>query len=123
LWKNKDAKPKLCFIGCPHLSFAQINEWTDQIVSELAKNGKDRVQVRTIITASPQVVKKFMQTEKYEKLISTGVKVSSICPLMYVDNPIAGKQNIITCSNKLRTYSPARYYTNGEILKIITGGK
>ena len=30
-------------------------------------------------------------------------------------------QPVITCSNKLRTYTSARYYTEGEILDIITG--
>ncbi len=29
IWKNPDAKPKLCFIGCPHLTFSQLNDWTD----------------------------------------------------------------------------------------------
>ena len=31
LWKDKSAKPKLCFIGCPHLSMEQLNEWADKI--------------------------------------------------------------------------------------------
>jgi hypothetical protein len=29
---------------------------------------------------------------------------------------------VITSSNKLRTYTSARYYTEAEILAIITGG-
>ncbi len=28
VWKNPDAKPKLCFIGCPHLSMEQLVDWT-----------------------------------------------------------------------------------------------
>ena len=83
----------------------------------------DKVTVRTILTTSPQVAKKFESTELYARLMTTGVKVSSICPLMYTNNPIANKAPIITSSNKLRTYSSSRYYTNDEILKIITGGK
>ena len=29
IWKNKDAKPKLCFMGCPHMSLQQLKDWTD----------------------------------------------------------------------------------------------
>ena len=37
---------------------------------------------------------------------------------------MAGKMPVITCSNKLRTYTTARFYTEDEILvKITKGGK
>lgn len=123
MWKKKEAKPSLCFIGCPHLTTYQINKWADDILSALEKNGHKKVVIRTVLTASPGVVKKFQQTDKYAKLIKAGCKISNICPLMYTNNPIAGGKPIITCSNKLRTYSKSRYYTNGEILNIISGGK
>ena len=48
--------------------------------------------------------------------------LSCICPLMYMNNPLCGSMPVITCSNKLRTYSSARYYTEGEILARITKG-
>lgn len=123
MWKKQDSKPSLCFIGCPHLTTYQINKWADDILAALEKNGRKKVTIRTVLTASPGVVKKFQQTEKYEKLVKAGCKIASICPLMYTNNPIAGGKPIITCSNKLRTYSKSRYYTNGEILNIISGGK
>ena len=47
--------------------------------------------------------------------------LSSICPLMYMNNPLCKKKAVITCSNKLRTYTSARYYTEAEILSFITG--
>ena len=50
--------------------------------------------------------------------------LSYICPLMYMNNPLSAKMPVITCSNKLRTYTSARYYTEDEILaKITEGGK
>lgn len=122
LWKNKEAKPKLCFIGCPHLSFGQIMDWSHKVEEALNKNDKRKVQVRTIFTTSPQVKEKFVKTEEYKKLVSVGVKVSSICPLMYTNNPIAGKSPIITNSNKLRTYSSSKYLKDADILEVITGG-
>lgn len=122
LWKDLNAKPKLCFVGCPHLSYAQLENWANNILSNLEKNNLKKVCVRTILTTSPQIANKFRQTDLFKKLSKTGVKVSSICPLMYTNNPIAGKKPIITSSNKLRTYSSSRYYKDADILNIITGG-
>ncbi len=122
IWKNKDAKPKLCFIGCPHLSFEQLNEWTEKVFDALKTNGLRKVTVPTVFTAAPNVVEKFKETKNYFKLQATGVILSHICPLMYMNNPLCGKMPVITNSNKLRTYTSSRFYTSDEILKQITGG-
>ena len=55
------------------------------------------------------------------RLKKTGAILSYICPLMYMNNPLCKKKAVITSSNKLRTYTSARYYTEREILDIITG--
>lgn len=124
MWKKPDAKPNLCFIGCPHLTYEQLCSWTSAIVNSLKKNDKKKVCVRTVMTAGPDVVARFKRTTKYQLLMRSGVKLSSICPLMYTNNPIArGFHNIITNSNKLRTYSTSRYYKDSDILNIITGGE
>jgi hypothetical protein len=39
---------------------------------------------------------------------------------MYMNNPLSEKMPVITSSNKLRTYTSARYYTDDEILEQIT---
>ena len=39
---------------------------------------------------------------------------------MFMDNPLWQGQPVITSSNKLRTYTTARFYNNDEILRIIT---
>lgn len=121
MWKNKDAKPSLCFIGCPHLTFAQLCKWTEDIEKTLAETGRNKVAVRTVMTASPHVKAKFMQTEYYDRLMKTGVKLSSICPLMYTNNPLTKGKAIITNSNKLRTYSVARYYMDDKIIAVLCG--
>jgi len=77
-----------------------------------------------VFTASPQVLKEFEKTDYAKRLKETGVITSYICPLMYMNNPLSGKMPVITSSNKLRTYTTARYYTDDEILQQITkGGK
>ena len=123
IWKNPNATPKLCFVGCPHLSLEQLKDWTDKIEAELRKNGRKKVTVKTVFTAAPGVLEAFEKTEYAARLKATGVITSYICPLMYMNNPLCKKMPVITSSNKLRTYTSARYYTDAEILKTITGGK
>ncbi len=120
MWKNPDATPKLCFVGCPHMTMAQLKEWTDNVYNGLKKNGRSKVSVPTVFTAPPAVCDEFKKTEYYTRLQSTGVVLSYICPLMYMNNPLAKKMPVITNSNKLRTYTTSRYYTSDEILDIIT---
>ena len=120
IWKNKDAKPKLCFMGCPHMSLQQLKDWTDLVEEGLKKNGTDRVSVPTVFTAAPDVLEAFAGTPYAERLAKTGVITSYICPLMYMNNPLSEKMPVITSSNKLRTYTSARYYTDEEILEQIT---
>ncbi len=122
IWKNPKAAPKLCFIGCPHLSLEQLKDWTDKIESELKKNGVKKVVIPTVLTAAPGVLKAFEETEYAARLKATGVITSYICPLMYMNNPLCKTMPVITSSNKLRTYTSARYFTDEKILQIITRG-
>ena len=122
IWKNPNAKPKLCFIGCPHMSLQQLISWTEQVEAGLKESGKKKVCIPTVFTTAPAVKKAFEETEYAERLKKTGVILSYICPLMYMNNPLCGSMSVITCSNKLRTYTSARYYTEAEILQKITKG-
>ena len=122
IWKNPDAKPKLCFIGCPHMSLQQLKDWTVAVEKGLQDAGNSKVQIPTVFTTAPAVKAEFEKTEYAARLKATGVILSYICPLMYMNNPLAGKMPVITCSNKLRTYTTARYYTEAQILEKITKG-
>ena len=124
IWKDKDASPKLCFMGCPHMSLQQLKDWTDKVEVGLKEAGNDKVVIPTVFTASPAVLKEFEKTDYAERLKKTGVITSYIRPLMYMNNPLCAKMPVITSSNKLRTYTTSRYYTDDEILLQITkGGK
>ncbi len=122
IWKKKDATPKLCFMGCPHMSLEQLTDWTKKIQEALKAEGKSKVCIPTVFTAAPAVLKKFEETPYAAILKETGVITSYICPLMYMNNPLSEKMPVITSSNKLRTYTSARYYTDAEILEQITKG-
>ena len=124
IWKNPDATPKLCFMGCPHMSLQQLKDWTDKVEASLKENGNKKVVIPTVFTAAPKVLEEFNKTDYAARLKATGVITSYICPLMYMNNPLCKKVPVITSSNKLRTYTTARYYTDDEILTAITkGGK
>ena len=122
MWKNVDASPKLCFIGCPHMSMEQLIQWTLRVEAGLNANGKKKVLIPTVFTTAPAVKKEFEATEYAKRLEATGVILSYICPLMYMNNPLCKSMPVITSSNKLRTYTTARYYTEAQILEKITKG-
>ena len=124
MWKNPNAKPKLCFVGCPHLSMQQLIDWTVAVEKGLQESGNKKVLIPTVFTTAPGVKAAFEKTEYAARLQATGVILSYICPLMYMNNPLCKAMPVMTCSNKLRTYTTARFYTEAEILRKITkGGK
>ena len=122
MWKKPNAAPKLCFVGCPHMSLQQLKDWTVRVEEGLKASGKKKVQIPTVFTTAPAVMKEFEQTEYATRLKATGVILSYICPLMYMNNPLCKSMPVITSSNKLRTYTTARYYREDEILEMITKG-
>ena len=122
MWKKEDAKPKLCFVGCPHMSLQQLKDWTVRVEEGLKASGNKKVLIPTVFTTAPAVKKEFEKTEYAKRLEATGVVLSYICPLMYMNNPLCKAMPVITSSNKLRTYTTARYYTESQILEKITKG-
>ncbi len=124
MWKNADAKPKLCFIGCPHLSKNQFYRWLDRLEVAVQKAGNSRLQVSTVLTTAPDVEELIRKDgQAMERLDRLGARLSSICPLMYMNNPLCAKKAVITCSNKLRTYTTARYFTEAKTAEIAASGR
>ena len=121
IWKDLNARPKLCFMGCPHMTLSQLIEWTRRVDEALEQAGQKKVVIPTVFTAAPAVLKAFEETEYANLLKRSGIVTSSICPLMYMNNPLCKSMPVITSSNKLRTYSSARFYPEAEILRMITG--
>ena len=121
--KNGGA-PGLAFAGCPHFSCAQLLDWTERLSEGLKKHGNEKVTVNTIFCAAPDVRAAFEDKypEQARRLREMGVTVSGLCPLSYTSNPLTDKIRIITASNKLRYYSKARFFSEEELVEIITGG-
>jgi len=120
LWKNHEAKPDICFIGCPHLSLRQLEEWTYNLKEKLLQNNRKELTIKTIFSAAPDVIEKFKTNKDiFSTFTATGARLSSTCALMAMSNPLYQKKNVITNSNKLRIYTTGRYYNDDEILEII----
>jgi len=77
-----------------------------------------------LLCAAPDVVERFRKCgEEYERVTAAGVKLTSICPLMYMNNPLSARKAVITNSNKLRAYSTARFFLDEQVLTIIVEGR
>ena len=120
----QEGTPDLAFAGCPQFSLSQLREWTKRVADGLERNHQARVTVPTIFCAAPDVREHFEKAypEEAKKLKDMGVSVSGLCPLSYTSNPLTDKKRIITASNKLRYYSKSRFYSEDELIELITGG-
>lgn len=123
LWKNLSAAPKRIFIGCPHLSKQQLNLWIERISSTLLEHGLTRAKAQVVLSTPPDIAALFRADKAVmQKLDAMNVTITSICPLMYMNNPLCAKEPIATNSNKLRTYSTARFFLDDDILEIMCTG-
>ncbi len=122
IWENPAATPKLCFVGCPHLTLGQLTDWTERLSNALGMAGRKKVAISTVFTTAPGVKSAFEGTSSATRLKEMGVILSEICPLMYMNNPKCGSMPVVTNSNKLRTYTSARYHTDAEILALLADG-
>ena len=121
---EEDGEPQFAFAGCPHFSKEQLREWTERFAENLKKNGRTEVTIPVIFCAAPDVIEAFGRDypTHAECLKAMGVTVSGLCPLSFTSNPLTDKIRIITASNKLRYYSKARFYSEQELVDIVTGG-
>lgn len=124
LWTDKDAKPEKCFIGCPHLSLQQLNWWADKTYHGLQARDQRQLAVKTTFCAAPQVLSKFRAAEKaYGRLKRAGTKFSVGCPMQLFDNDLSAGESILTNSNKLRAYTPARFFPDEQLVEILVTGE
>ena len=123
LWKNLDATPKRIFIGCPHLNRTQLDGWIERISGALKAAGLSKAKMPVALSTPPDIAALYHNDPvMMEKLKGMNISITSICPLMYMNNPIAGKDPIATNSNKLRTYSTARFFLDDDIVDLMITG-
>lgn len=122
MWEDKREKPRVCLIGCPHLSLRQLYDWTGRIVDGLAAAGRNRVALPVILAAAPQVLDKFMEDgDAHRRLLSAGVSLSATCFESALNESAVDLRAAVTNSNKLRAFTSARLVLDDELLRIIIG--
>jgi len=123
LWKDLNVVPKRIFIGCPHLNRYQLDGWIKRIESALKKQGLTRTIMPVALSTPPDIADIYRSNPAMKaKLEAMNVSITTICPLMYMNNPLAAKDPIATNSNKLRTYSTARFFLDDEIVELMVTG-
>jgi predicted aconitase len=123
MWKNENANPEICLIGCPHLSLNQIFYWQRKICTALKKARKKKIAIRVILCAAADVLAKFKEDKKaHLELTDCGVKLTSLCPTMYMTNPETAKHPAITNSTKLGVFTTSRFFMEDQILDAIVHG-
>lgn len=123
LWKNLDAEPQRIFIGCPHLNRTQMEGWIERISGALKAAGQTRTKMPVALSTPPDIADIFRKDPAMKaRLEAMNVSITTICPLMYMNNPLAATAPIATNSNKLRTYSTARFYLDEDIVKLMVTG-
>ncbi|MEA5078810.1 MAG: aconitase X [Anaerolineaceae bacterium] len=123
LWKDLNAVPKRIFIGCPHLNRTQLEGWIARIEAALKEYGRTSTVTPVALSTAPDIADLFRSDAKLQaKLKAMNLSITTICPLMYMNNPLGAIDPIATNSNKLRTYSSARFYPDDEILELMCTG-
>jgi predicted aconitase len=123
LWRNLEAVPKRIFIGCPHLNRHQLESWIERISAALNKHGLTRTKMPVALSTAPDLADLFRNDPAIQaRLTAMNVSITTICPLMYMSNPLCAREPIATNSNKLRTYSTARFFLDDEIVQLMVAG-
>jgi len=124
LWRDGDARPEKCYLGCPHVSLAQIDWWARSISAALRERRQARIKVPTTLCAAPQTLARLRAAgSAVRDLEAAGVMLSAGCPMQLFDNDLAAGSAIITNSTKLRTYTNARFFPDHRIVEILVGGE
>jgi len=124
LWRDADARPQKCYLGCPHVSLAQIDWWARSIGAALRERAQAQVKVPTTLCAAPQTLARLRAAGSARRdLEAAGVRLSAGCPMQLFDNDLAAGSAIITNSTKLRTYTNARFFPDRRIVEILVGGE
>jgi predicted aconitase len=126
LWSRKDAKPNLCFIGCPHNTYQEILNWGERVTEELKKRGQDKIKIPMHLFVAYPVRDHLMDDHPLlvRDMKRAGMTFSNMCALMFTGLKGYGESHFaVTNSNKARKYSSSRYYPDDILLEIVMTGE
>jgi predicted aconitase len=126
LWSKKDAKPNLCFIGCPHNTYQEILNWGQMVTTELKKRGQDKLKVPMHLFVAIPVRNHLLDEHPVlvRDMKRAGMSFSNMCAMMFTGLKGYNKDHFaVTNSNKARKYSSARYFPDDILLEIVMTGE
>jgi len=126
LWSKKDAKPNVCFIGCPHNTYHEIVTWGKRLTKELKKRKQDKLKVPVRFFVSNPVRDHVLDVDPIlvRDMKRAGMTFSNMCSMMFTG--LKGYNNdhfAVTNSNKARKYSSARYFPDDVLVDIVMTGE
>jgi predicted aconitase len=126
LWKEKDANPTHCFIGCPHNTYHEIYEWGKRITEVIKKKGKKKAAIPVILFCANPVRDRLIEEhpELVGKMKTAGMKFTNMCGVSYAGmKGFSERVKGVTNSAKTRNYSDLRYFPDDVLVEIIVTGK
>ena len=125
LWPDHNADPEKLFVGCPHLTVAQLHWAAGKLKTGLTDAGMSKPALPIFLFAGKKVKNAFIERypEDAKYLEDIGVNVAFQCPMLYLQTPIQDQELVVTNSNKCRVYSTARFFFDDSLMKVLTTGK
>jgi len=126
LWSKKDAKPNLCFIGCPHNTYHEILTWGQMITTELKNRGQEKLKIPMHLFCSIPVRDHLLDEHPLlvRDMKRAGMSFTNMCALMFTGLRGFGESHFpVTNSNKARKYSSARYFPDDILIEIVMTGE
>jgi predicted aconitase len=126
LWSEPDAKPNLCFIGCPHNTYHEILTWGQNVTKELKKRGQDKLKVPMHLFVSIPVRNHLLDEHPVlvRDMKRAGMSFSNMCAMMFTGLKGYNENHFaVTNSNKSRKYSSARYFPDDVLIEIVMTGE
>ena len=126
LWSQQDAKPNLCFIGCPHNTYQEVLSWGERVTEELKRRGQDKLAVPMHLFVAIPVRNHLLDEHPVlvRDMKRAGMSFSNMCAMMFTGLKGYNENHFaVTNSNKARKYSSSRYFPDDILLEIVMTGE
>jgi predicted aconitase len=126
LWKEKDAKPTHCFIGCPHNSYQEIYEWGTRLTEALDKRGQKEGAIPVYLFCANPVRDRLVEEHPVlvGRMKEAGMKFTNMCGVSYAGmKGFSERVKGVTNSAKTRNYSDLRYFPDDVLVEIVATGE
>jgi predicted aconitase len=126
LWLDPKGDPTTVYIGCPHNTYAEMVDWSSNLLDGLRDAGQEKFAIPVVMASSPVVKDKLLDQHPlmYRDMMRAGTQFTTICTPAYQGlKGMADVDRGVTNSNKARFYSRLRLYDDADLVQIAMTGK